>query len=282
MAQCLSPFTKKDTRNAFPCGKCYTCKMRRIHGWAFRLQQQGLVSESALFITLTYDTTHVPITPNGFMSLNKNDLQLFWKRLRKRHHKRSGLSHLKISYYVAGEYGGETHRPHYHAIVFNAHPDDISEAWKQTPPNRPDDEPTPIGHIHFGTLTIASIVYTLKYISKDSIIPIHKRDDRTKEFSNMSKGLGASYMTPQMIKWHKSDMLNRMYLPQEDNKKIAMPRYYKEKIYTRIQREHIGIYTEEKLIEEYLQKSDEQLLEEIDIHKHLIKKSNQETRTLKI
>jgi len=36
-----------------------------------------------------------------------------------------------------------------------------------------------------------------------------------------------------MKKWHKSDLENRMYVNLEDGKKIAMPRYYKDKIYTK-------------------------------------------------
>ena len=45
-------------------------------------------------------------------TLRKKDLQLFFKRLR---HKIP-----KFSYLACGEYGGETERPHYHAILFGA------------------------------------------------------------------------------------------------------------------------------------------------------------------
>jgi hypothetical protein len=36
-----------------------------------------------------------------------------------------------------------------------------------------------------------------------------------------------------MVDWHKSDLENRMYLTLEGGKKIAMPRYFKDKIYTK-------------------------------------------------
>ena len=42
-----------------------------------------------------------------------------------------------------------------------------------------------------------------------------------------------------MIKWHKNDLTNRMYVPIKDGKKIAMPRYYKEKIYTMAEKKSI-------------------------------------------
>ena len=44
--------------------------------------------------------------------------------------------------------------------------------------------------------------------------------------------MGDNYLTENMIRWHKNDLTNRMYVPIKDGKKIAMPRYYKEKIYT--------------------------------------------------
>lgn len=45
-----------------------------------------------------------------------------------------------------------------------------------------------------------------------------------------------------MIQWHKNDMLNRMYINVGDGKKAAMPRYYKNKIYSDAQRSEIAGY----------------------------------------
>jgi len=42
--------------------------------------------------------------------------------------------------------------------------------------------------------------------------------------------------------WHKSDLLNRMYINIDGGKKAAMPRYYKNKIYTDEQRKEIAGY----------------------------------------
>lgn len=148
------------------------------------------------------------------MSLSKRDVQLFFKRLRKAHP--SGQNSIK--YYAAGEYGGKTARPHYHLIMFNALVELIQDAW-------------PKGQVHYGTLTHASVGYTLKYIHKKAFHKKHANDDRQPEFALMSKGLGSNYLTPAAIKWHKNHMEDRMYLPLEDGKKAAMPRYYKLKIY---------------------------------------------------
>ncbi len=79
-------------------------------------------------------------------------------------------------------------------------------------------------------------------MSKKSQIPMHQNDDRKKEFSVMSKGLGSNYLTKQMITWHKNDLEKRMYVPIKDGKKIAMPRYYKDKMYNEDEKGKINEY----------------------------------------
>lgn len=221
MGQCIAPFRKKDTTIDLPCGKCLECKKRRVSGWSFRLMKEYERSLTAHFVTLTYNTDHVPITPKGFMSITKRDIQLFFKRLRK-----LSPQH-KIKYYACGEYGGKTFRPHYHIILFNADIDQIQFAWS-------------LGEIHVGEVNEASVGYTLKYISKPSKVPIHKNDDRCPEFALMSKKMGDNYLSKNMIKWHKKDINNRMYVPLKGGQKIAMPRYYKQKIYSDLERQLIG------------------------------------------
>lgn len=213
---CDTPFMLKNTNTgvSVPCGKCPTCKARRASAWSFRLMQEEKVSTSAIFLTLTYDTSNVPITSKGYMSLRKSDLQKFFKLLRY-------YSINKIRYYAVGEYGGKTMRPHYHIILFNANYHDIGKAWK-------------IGSWHVGDVTGSSIGYTLKYISKSGKIPLHANDDRIPEFSHMSKGLGANYCTDAMQSWHYDDLANRLYCVTDDGKKISMPRYYKQKMFTKL------------------------------------------------
>lgn len=195
-----------------PCGRCPPCQKRRVSQWAFRLKQQERISCTAYFITLTYNTLHVPITSKGFMSLKKRDYQLFMKRLRKVH------KNEKITYYACGEYGSNNYRPHYHAIIFNCREDEIARAWQ-------------LGEVHIGKVTGASIAYTLKYINKGKIIPMHQNDDRIPEFSLMSKGMGSNFLTPSTIEFYKND-LSKAYITIEDGIKIALPRYYKNKIYS--------------------------------------------------
>lgn len=60
------------------------------------------------FITLTYSDDHLPED----YSIQLRTFQLFMKRLRET------LGSKKIRFYGCGEYGEETLRPHYHAIIF--------------------------------------------------------------------------------------------------------------------------------------------------------------------
>jgi len=234
--RCQTPFHKKmeivkgveTGYMPFPCGKCPACVRRRVSGWAFRLNKQSEQSNSAHFVTLTYNDEHIKKTKNGFETLVKKDVQDFFKRLRK-------LTKQKISYYAVGEYGDTGERPHYHIILFNANPKIVENAWKLND--------ITLGNVHFGDVGDASVGYTLKYISKDKKIPQFNGDDRQKEFALMSKGLGAGYLTENMVKWHtKGNLENKVYLPLKDGKKAAMPRYYKDKLYDKGQKFRIGVF----------------------------------------
>jgi len=220
---CMTPIHLKNLVGDYtpvPCGKCPTCLTRRIDGWAFRLQQEEKVCTSSFFLTLTYSTLHLPILENGTNTLVKKDLQLFFKRLRKRNRN-------QLKYYAVGEYGGTTQRAHYHMILFNADLKTISPSWD-------------LGEIHYGEVSEASIRYVLNYIEKKKTIA--DLFGRQAEFSLMSKGLGSNYLKSSIQKWHKADLLNRAYLPDKGGKKIHMPRYYKEKLYNELEREKIAVH----------------------------------------
>lgn len=119
-----------------------------------------------------------------------------------------------------GEYGSENKRPHYHMLLFcrdEVTEDEILNSWKH-------------GSIHVGKVSGKSIAYTLKYIDKPGRIPAHKRDDRQKEFRLMSKGIGADYLSPAVVQYHKAD-ISRLYTTQ-DKFKVPMSKYYRKKIWT--------------------------------------------------
>jgi len=162
-----------------PCGKCFACRKERSQAWGLRLMLESIEHKDNVFLTLTYDELDVPYVTDGvnfYKSLKKTDLQKFWKRLRK------DLDY-KISYYAVGEYGDETGRPHYHAIVFGLSAYErqiVQDNWTH-------------GHVEVDSVDLASCYYVAGYCQKklyDTDFP----DVVQKPFSCMSKGLAKIFV----------------------------------------------------------------------------------------
>lgn len=91
------------------CGKCIGCRIRRAQDWAIRCTHEAQGWKENSFVTLTYADENLP--KDG--SLDHSHFQAFIKRTRSRLPQR-------VRFFMCGEYGEETARPHYHAIIFNA------------------------------------------------------------------------------------------------------------------------------------------------------------------
>lgn len=126
-----------------PCGQCASCKCDYSRDWSNRMILELQDHDQAMFLTLTYNDVHLPISPQGYPTLVKRDVQLFLKRLRKY------LGDTRIRYYLAGEYGSHTHRPHYHAIIYgiglNTFPDMVFRGTNK------------LGHPYYSSPTLESI-----------------------------------------------------------------------------------------------------------------------------
>lgn len=95
-----------------PCGQCVECRLQRSLEWATRCMHEAQMHESNAFVTLTYSDENCP------NSLRYGDFQRFMKRLRK--------SYGPVRFYMCGEYGEETNRPHFHALLFGiSFPDSV-------------------------------------------------------------------------------------------------------------------------------------------------------------
>lgn len=101
-----------------PCGKCVICRKRKASALAARAIAETYTSgKSPLFLTLTYNDFHLRRSLIGIPTLQKLDLQLFFKRLRSLLDAYNIEHHLR--YLACGEYGSKTHRPHYHILLWN-------------------------------------------------------------------------------------------------------------------------------------------------------------------
>lgn len=211
-----------------PCGKCAFCAATLRSDWATRLHYEARKHYGSKFVTLTYSNNNLT-WKSGQPQLVKSDLQNFFKRLRK-------LGH-KFRYYSVGEYGSQTYRPHYHIILFGDVPEmDIRQAWARY--HRVRKKYYALGHTHIGLVTQASIMYCLGYVVNGKAWKMKFK--RQAPFTLMSRrpGLGKNYLTKAMIAWHKSDRKNYVML---DGEKRHLPRYYKTKIFSKIDLVRIAV-----------------------------------------
>ncbi len=98
-----------------PCGKCIGCRSDQTRDWSIRIMHEASLHKHAWFVTLTYNDKEMP--PND--SLAPTHLRKFIKTLRRDEAKQKKPR--RISYYACGEYGEDTKRPHYHAVLFGPH-----------------------------------------------------------------------------------------------------------------------------------------------------------------
>lgn len=245
-----------------PCGSCWYCKRKRVDDWVFRCLMEERKCESSYFITLTYAPEHLPVSDNKFATLNLKgfghvkkvsksgepiysnygtSLQAFWKRLRK-------LNKRPIKYLACGEYGSKTKRPHYHAILFNLEDDRyIAKAWSIY--DKKSKSYNPIGHVDVDCVNRRSIAYVCKYIDKERQVGRFERDDRLKEFSVCSKGLGQCYLTPDVIKYHRRGF-DKNFVTYPEGWRKSMPRYYRKQIWkTAEEQELMRNYIESRVYE---------------------------------
>lgn len=200
-----------------PCGKCAFCLATRRSDWSTRLEYEAKKWLDRKFITLTYADAHL-YWRNGISQLKKSHLQEYFKKLRK--------AGYKLRYYAVGEYGSKTYRPHYHVLLFGSIPDVLLRTkWDK-------------GEIHIGKVTQASISYCLKYVVNGRSTGM--RNGRERPYATMSRrpGLGANYLSSAMVSWHKSDRKNYVII---DGQKRHLPRYYKDRIFSKIDRVRIAV-----------------------------------------
>lgn len=218
------------------CGQCIGCRISYSKQWAIRCMHESSLYEENSFITLTYNPENLPYPP----SLDKSHFQLFMKRLRRK------LKNKKIRYYHCGEYGEETNRPHYHAILFGHDFEDkifykksyngdiyytseiLNKIWGK-------------GNCIIGEVTFESVAYTARYIMKK--VNGDRKEEHYKctdpdtgelfdiepEYTTMSKGKntgkGKGGIGAAWFQKYKSDVFPSDFIISR-GKKVRVPKYY--------------------------------------------------------
>lgn len=243
--QCFSPIHVPDPKhegklNTVPCGKCPACVQNRSVDWYVRLKFESQLAENCVFVTLTYDDDHLPtprVDDEGriHFDVSKDDLIHYHYRLRKSLGSRSK----KVKYFAVSEYGpnpenGWLFRPHYHIIYINLMPyeyDLVEKAWNK-------------GFTTFGEITDGRIRYVSGYCTEKLFVPSGAKPS----FLLASKGLGSLYVS-QYRTFHEGQ-LDRFFVPLE-GKKYPMPRYYKERLFSDLERRVFAKKMEQQSEEKY-------------------------------
>lgn len=248
MALCKSPIYQKNARGLVPCGQCRLCRVNLARKWTFRLMMEARLSDATWWTTLTYSDAMLPdhyidpdtgqIFEHSLGCLRPDHIELFIKRVRKE------IFPKKIRYYVVGEYGDATTRPHYHICIFGMGAEIqsvLQKCWSD-----------PISKISLGFVDSQScrpldtatarytVGYTLKKLTKATDFRL---EGRYPEFSRMSQGIGVEFAKrfADALKNASGEhhILSNLDIPRTvrfDGKNWPLDRYLRGKIL-----EHLGL-----------------------------------------
>lgn len=254
----LSPYSEKSYMHwkEIPCGHCDGCRIDRSRDWANRCMMELEYHKESYFVTLTYNDEHVPIAyypdpstgeVHESKTLVKRDWQLFMKRLRKICAGRPGGD--QIRFFMCGEYGSKTFRPHYHAIIFGLHLDDLKlfsqrklgdkiynyytsetlqKAWSVLEYRQDKRERIPLGHVLVGNVTWETCAYVARYVLKKHYgadAHVYSDFNLTPEFTLMSRrpGIGRQWYDDHPD-FYDYDFIN-LSTP-DGGKKVRPPKYF--------------------------------------------------------
>ncbi len=199
-----------DISVSVPCSQCIGCRLEYSRQWAVRCVHEMQLHDRNCFVTLTFSDEYL-LSPvcRGVKSwerysVNKREVQLFMKRLRKRY----GAG---IRYFACGEYGKDNDRAHYHAILFN-HQFDDRKYWKLSASgerlfrSESLESLWPFGYSSIGAASFQTAAYVARYMlkkvkgssAKEAYSPIvcpvtGEVLDRKPEFATMSQSLGKKW-----------------------------------------------------------------------------------------
>lgn len=143
------------------CGQCIGCRLKRSSDWAVRCVHESRMHEYNCFVTLTYDSDKLES-----WSLKYRDFQLFMKRLR--------WKFPGVRFFMCGEYGDHSGRPHFHACLFGCFFAD-REFFTRLPSghrlytSKTLSEIWGLGHCSIGDVTFDSAAYVARYACKSAL-----------------------------------------------------------------------------------------------------------------
>lgn len=240
VGNCIKVFTRWIN---VPCGKCPGCRLDQSRVWANRLMCELPYHDEkeCWFLTLTYDNENVPSSyfvddesgeAKEVFTLRPDDVTKFIKDLRASVDYRYRGKRLR--FYLSGEYGERTHRPHYHAIIFGLPLDseklvlwktgskgfslykcsELEEIWSR-------------GNVLVSRVSWATCAYVARYVTKKlgQTSEVYEKLGIVPEFSRMSRRPGIGY---QYLQDHPECIEQGIHLSLPDGgRNFTAPRYFK-------------------------------------------------------
>ncbi len=210
------------------CGKCIECKKQKSREWAVRLQEDLRTNKNGKFVTWTFSEYELQKIDNEIKGITGYDrdneicriaIRRYTERWRKKYKK-------ALRHWIVTEIGGSnTERIHMHGIVWTDEVKDIKKIWKY-------------GKVWIGDYVSAKTVnYIVKYVNKV--------DEKHKEYNSKiytSKGIGGAYIDRRDAKLnkYKGEETKETYTTREGIK-LALPIYYRNKIYSDEEKEKLWI-----------------------------------------
>lgn len=217
-----------------PCGYCEECRRAKANEWRVRLMEEIKSNpKNIIFATLTFSEESLKKLRYDEKEPNKapqKAISLFRKRWWKKY--KTPLKHWLIT-----ELGHDnTKRIHLHGIIWTELTEEqFEKEWGY-------------GWTFFGyEISERTINYIVKYVTK--------KDEGNPEFNGKiftSKGIGKDYINKNSLKKHRyQDRFTEETYRAASGIKIALPTYYRKKLWTDQERESLRLIKEEQQVKYY-------------------------------
>lgn len=177
------------------CKQCTWCRLSRSREVAARIMHEVKHHRESWFFTLTYDDEHLPMSCCG-PTLDRARIT----KMRKQVDQDSNRGYFgKFKFFLVGEYGDETKRPHYHGVAFVDDPWQVIqvENSRSGAPQYSCWELTrlwPEGRHRISTVNFEFAAYCARYALKKQTGKMARHyGGRTPEFSSWCHGMGREH-----------------------------------------------------------------------------------------
>lgn len=217
------------------CGNCMECRKQKSREWQVRLNEEIKHSKNGVFVTLTFSDQAIAHYNSGIPKKVKGytkDNEIATRAVRdflERWRAKFGTS---VKHWLVTELGHKgTQNIHLHGIIWTDNPGAIRERWNSG--RHGANGFVWLSTENKGFVNERTVNYIIKYVSKT--------DDKNPKFKGkvlVSPGIGNQFTkTKQFKKLKYNKKGTKEYYKTPSGLKVALPIYYRNKLYTEKERE---------------------------------------------